>query len=539
MGKLSQRSFNVINNSDTTVCFSIRAQPSPAAEMEAITSALAAVQHRSQPWVTAVGAKSSTGSWQPGASSQAGILRSSSALQRQQQQQQRLDPADYQMDVGGYNSSEGAMAAGHQQQQNQRTSTADLDSSAQEDVSLLGDEELATLRQIKRARRDIAADNQLFGTPHFAVFPPEGSVCPHSEQEVIVQFSPDAAQDFEAVAWVELQGAGDRLPLHIKGQGLGAQVIFSYDLLDIGDAFVNTEHQYEVELLNRGKIEAHWMLQPCHTRFGSKFSFTPEAGVLQPAGSQTVHVKLLSDSMGRFEETFQLHLKGSQNPLNLSIKGAVVGPQFSLDVQGLDYGTVSYSFRYSQGITISNTGAIPLSYSWHVLEDADPAAGEFSIMPAKGTVLPYAKQKVQVDFQPQTVQRYALNLVMDIPDVANQAAVLPIKAECAVPLISLAEGGGVLAFGQVYLRHPYTQLFTLVNESKLPAKYEVVLQVRQDVCKNLVSEACLAVSCCSHSAAHHSACQAINSAVICSLGSVVTSDHKDRMVASTTDGCST
>jgi len=46
--------------------------------------------------------------------------------------------------------------------------------------------------------------------------------------------------------------------------------------LDIGEAFVNTQHQYDVELLNKGKVEAQWNLQPCNTRFGSKFTFSPE-----------------------------------------------------------------------------------------------------------------------------------------------------------------------------------------------------------------------------------------------------------------------
>lgn len=70
---------------------------------------------------------------------------------------------------------------------------------------------------------------------------------------------------------------------------------------------------------------------------------------------------------------------------------------------------------------------------------------------------------------------------MDIPNVADVAAKLPVQGECAVPLISLAPGDDLLQFGQVYLRHPYNKSFTLVNDSKLPAKVEVLLQVSQTV----------------------------------------------------------
>jgi hydrocephalus-inducing protein len=60
------------------------------------------------------------------------------------------------------------------------------------------------------------------------------------------------------------------------------QAVFSYDQLDVGDTFINALHQYEVELQNRGKIEAHFSLLPSGSTFGSKFQFEPDAGILAP-----------------------------------------------------------------------------------------------------------------------------------------------------------------------------------------------------------------------------------------------------------------
>lgn len=111
------------------------------------------------------------------------------------------------------------------------------------------------------------------------------------------------------------------------------------------------------------------------------------------------------------------------------------------------------------------------------MEQASLAARDFTILPAIGTVLPHATQQVQVEFLPQLVQQYSLNLVMDIPGVTNVAARVLIKGECAVPIIRLAEGSELLQFEQVFVRHPYTQQFTLLNDSKLPAKFEVLSQV--------------------------------------------------------------
>jgi hydrocephalus-inducing protein len=348
MGKLSQRSFRVINRSSSTVEFSIRSQPSAAAEFAAATAALAGVQQQgvslSGTGIAAVRGLSGGGSGSRSrpARSRTGSNNGSSCQQQQQQEKWQIAAGmDVEMDLEG-------QEAEQQLVQQQRCSTASSEA-ASEAEWLVGDAQLAALRRSKRARLDIASDKQLFGTQHFAAFPPEGCVYPNSEQEVVLQFAPDCAEQFEAVAWVELQGLGERLPLQLLGQGVGAQVVFSYENVDIGEAFVNTEHCYEVELLNRGKVDAEWVLQPCHTRFGSKFSFSPSSGLLQPGAGQVIAVRLLSDIMGQFEESFQLFLTGSSRPVPLVFKGNVVGPQFELDTQALEYGIMSYGFRWVGG----------------------------------------------------------------------------------------------------------------------------------------------------------------------------------------------
>lgn len=77
----------------------------------------------------------------------------------------------------------------------------------------------------------------------------------------------------------------------------------------------------------------------------------------------------------------------------------------------------------------------------------------------------------------QSVQHYKISLIMDQPGIADSAAVVPIAAECAVPVLSVMPEDGALEFGLTYLGFPYRASFLLVNESRLPAKFEVVPQV--------------------------------------------------------------
>ena len=78
----------------------------------------------------------------------------------------------------------------------------------------------------------------------------------------------------------------------------------------------------------------------------------------------------------------------------------------------------------------------------------------------------------------QAVQRYTLTAALDQPGIADAAGAVRVSAECAVPLLTVQPAGGALEFGEAFLGHPYSATFTLVNDSKLPGKFEVLPQVQ-------------------------------------------------------------
>ena len=81
------------------------------------------------------------------------------------------------------------------------------------------------------------------------------------------------------------------------------------------------------------------------TPFGKKFTFEPSFGHLSGGEIQIIRVRLLSDLLGAFSETFEWTIKGSSVPLLLQLKGHVAGPSFEVDTDVLDFGVVSYGFR--------------------------------------------------------------------------------------------------------------------------------------------------------------------------------------------------
>ena len=127
----------------------------------------------------------------------------------------------------------------------------------------------------------------------------EGEIWPNSQAEVTVFFRPDSCDHFSRLAYCDVVGREARLPLKLKGEGMGPKCLFSFDTLDIQSVFVNSSHAYEVILRNTGSIDATFSLVPPTSMFGPKFTFAPSSGTLAPDSLQAIQVRhtLLRESI--------------------------------------------------------------------------------------------------------------------------------------------------------------------------------------------------------------------------------------------------
>jgi hypothetical protein len=167
-----------------------------------------------------------------------------------------------------------------------------------------------------------------------------------SLSQVTIQFSPHTARKFIEVCYVELEGHAERQAVVLSGAGLGPCAIFSYDVLDIGSAYVNTLYRYSVQLENRGDIPAPFSIQQGKGDFGSMFTFLPPEGVVAAETTLNIEVELLAKHIGRLEEKVLVNVTGIDAPLSLQFKGKVVGPTCEVDTDHLDFGMLAYGFRY-------------------------------------------------------------------------------------------------------------------------------------------------------------------------------------------------
>lgn len=96
---------------------------------------------------------------------------------------------------------------------------------SEDEETILANRTASLTRQVKAAQRTARLEKHLFSDKNFVVEPAEGVVLPGSQMEVVVQFMPDYAREYEVVAYVDVQGRSDRLPLLLHGKGLVGAVL--------------------------------------------------------------------------------------------------------------------------------------------------------------------------------------------------------------------------------------------------------------------------------------------------------------------------
>ena len=320
---------------------------------------------------------------------------------------------------------------------------------------------------------DVEYDDS-FRNDSFAISPMSGQVWPNAEVECVVTFSPSTATEMACVAFCDVAGKQNRFPLHLQGAGIGPRIVLSYNVMDIGEVFINSVSEYDVELQNNGEIEADYNLEPTGTLFGSKFQFEPSSGNLGVGQKAPIKVSFSSDVLGEFNEDFGFALAGTPKPLTLSVRGKVIGPTFHLDETMLDFKRTSVAFLASRHLHLFNTSDIPFRFHMRVPGDGTLVKREFQVLPATGTILPHGKQRIQLDLIPLSPRNYNLQLVMDIESVGEMMAQVDIRGTSIVPDVTVSTHE--LDYGDCFLRYPYKKMIELVNHSDLPAKFELQWQ---------------------------------------------------------------
>ncbi|XP_049580395.1 hydrocephalus-inducing protein homolog [Syngnathus scovelli] len=332
--------------------------------------------------------------------------------------------------------------------------------------------------------------------------PASGEIWPNTTARFSVVFKPDEAKLYRETIYCDVTGKKSRIPLTVKGEGLGPAMQISCKLMDMKNIFISHTVSYEVQLSNHGLIDAPFEFSSPCTPFGKFFSFTPKKGVVCSGACLMVKVTFQSDILGTFSEGLLLSVKGQPQPLILTFRGCVIGPTFHFSVSELNFGDVAYGFPQTEMCSLFNTSFVPMNFTLRVLgdgmgspsvtsdqqvcelcrnnwqgsisHDINAMPVEFTVSPAAGTLRAMADVNIKVSLCSNTVKHYRLALVVDVEGVGKEIMALPIIARCIIPDIMIESP--VVDFQKCFLNHPYEKKVHLTNQSSLPVCYGMLEQ---------------------------------------------------------------
>ncbi|EFC47717.1 hypothetical protein NAEGRDRAFT_78704 [Naegleria gruberi] len=340
-------------------------------------------------------------------------------------------------------------------------------------IAQLGTQYDETTREYRLKKREIENDDMSFRDEAFSIYPIKGEIWPNQELEISVDFHPTKEIDFEKIAFCEVTGRETRLPLKLQGRGRGPNVSFSYTEINIGEIFINSVHEYEVRLDNKGQIGASFDLIKPSSLFGPKFQFVPQSGYVAATESQIIKIFFNSDIIGSFEEDIYFRIEGRHEDLRLHFSGQIIGPTFNFDCNEINFGTVPYGFLNTKYIQIINTCEIPMKYTLRIPEDGTMLKRQFDIIPSDGHILPHTKKQIKIEYLSSKLKDYKANLVVDVEGVGDNLIYLPILATTVSPMITLPKPH--IDFGECFIGYEYKNFLDLVNNTALSSKYEIIL----------------------------------------------------------------
>nr|XP_054505051.1 hydrocephalus-inducing protein-like [Agelaius phoeniceus] len=369
-----------------------------------------------------------------------------------------------------------------------------------EKVQGFSEDHTALLRsRVQEKKAKVQDDPLLFASENFFIEPLEGEIGPNCSAEITVTFKALEALEYQSVAYCHVSGREIGLPLCLRGKGQGPLVELSSPTLNLGNVFVYTPYVYEVELINKGALDAPFTYIPSTTNVDFCFTVEPERGMIAPGGTQTVQISFHTTVLGSFEEKLQFSVAGSPTPVILTIRGSVTAPNLHFDLPELDFGDISFGFPYTQRCRLTNCSMVPVTFKLRMSDDGtqpavdsldqirkegDPSwrkgihfyvePREFTMNPSQGTILPQGHQDIEVTLCSNTVMEFYRRLLVDLEGFGEGVASVVITARCLVPELQVSSP--VLMYDECHLKVPYERKILIRNPSHLPGCYGLIPQ---------------------------------------------------------------
>ncbi|XP_067203900.1 hydrocephalus-inducing protein-like [Linepithema humile] len=327
----------------------------------------------------------------------------------------------------------------------------------------------------------------------FLLMPKEGEIWPQSSIDITVLFRAMEVNKISSVAYLEVTGREDRIPLSLHGSGKGPVFHLNVITIDLKDIFLCSVHNYEIVATNKGHISGTLVYKARPTEFDGTINITPPALTLQPNEHNSFNLSFFSNRKGDFIERIDFVVKESLEILSLHIKGCIICPTLHFDKSSIDFGATALGFSKRQEVCLCNLSLVPVSFSATMMEDGDQAPltheefarsevkpsfptnpREFMITPYKGVVQAHSSLKLKVTYIANVVRSGQSTIRIDMWDSDSDPVILPVSFCGVIPSLSIKPTEISIRFS--FINFPYARSINIKNNTDLDGYFYIIPQ---------------------------------------------------------------
>ncbi|KAL6255306.1 hypothetical protein P5V15_013646 [Pogonomyrmex californicus] len=294
-------------------------------------------------------------------------------------------------------------------------------------------------------------ENFRYNHTSFLLIPEEGEIWPQSSADIIVIFRAMEVGEISSVAYLEVMGRENRIPLSLRGIGKGPVFHLNVITIDLKNIFLCSVHNYEIVAANSGHISGTLVYKARSTDFGGTINITPCSLTLKPDEYKSFNLTFSSNYKGDFIERIDFVIKESLEILSLYINATIMedGDQTPL--------------TYEEFATSEMKPTFP----------ANPR--EFTITPQKGMVQAHSSLKLKVSYTANIARNGQSNMQVNMWDSDLNPLILPISFCGAIPSLSIKPAKINIRFS--FINFPYDRVINVENDSDLDGYFYIMPQM--------------------------------------------------------------
>ncbi|XP_075683446.1 deleted in lung and esophageal cancer protein 1 isoform X2 [Rhinoderma darwinii] len=282
--------------------------------------------------------------------------------------------------------------------------------------------------------------------------------------------------------------------LHVEAVFKGPVASIIIPSLDLGLIKLGNKTLSKFTIENTSSLAAKWKIQEsraCLAERGeaeSRFSVSPESGVLSPLGTAEVSVVFKPLTCQRLETVLELEVENGEGSY-LPVMADVQVPQVCLLSSSLVFNEIYVGVPAQSTIKIFNQGRLPAKFSWQEFTANYPVAWSVNITPMHGLLGPNEESEICV-----MLETYTLDEINDLTfcclvEDMKEPLVLNLKAKAKGLHVSYSLSASresvnellpsnaqelLLDFGsEVILQGTVQRTLTLTNQSGISAPFSI------------------------------------------------------------------